>query len=48
MCFDHGKMTVPIENPSVALGTYRLAHPLFSAFSQITSERLVRSEWERH
>ena len=35
MCFDHGKMTVPIENPSMALGTCRLAHSLFSAFSQI-------------
>ena len=41
-------MTVPIENRSVALGTCRLAHSLFSAFSQIASERLVRSEWERH
>ena len=28
-------MTVPIENPSMALGTCRLAHSLFSAFSQI-------------
>ena len=31
MCFDHGKMTVPIESRSVALGTCRLAHSLFSA-----------------
>ena len=26
MRFDHGKMTVPIENRVVALGTCRLAH----------------------
>ena len=32
MCFDNGKMTVPIENRSVALGTCQLAHSLFSAF----------------
>ena len=40
MCFDPGKMTVPIGNRSLALGTCRLAQSLFLAFSLITSERL--------
>ena len=35
-------------NRSVALGTCRLAQSSFLAFPRITSERLVRSEWERH
>ena len=39
-------MTVPIDNRSVALGTCRLAQSLFLAFSRLTSDRLVRSEWE--
>ena len=48
MRFDPGKATVPIENRSVALGTCPLAQSLFLAFSLITSEQPVRSEWERH
>ena len=43
MYFDLGKRTVAIENRSVALGTCRLAHSLFSVFSLITCERMVRS-----
>ena len=43
--FDHGKMTVPIDNRSVALGTFQLAQFLILAYSRITSERLVRSEF---
>ena len=48
MYFDLEKMTVTIDNRSVALGTCRLAHSLFLAFSRIKSVRLVWSEWERH
>ena len=50
MCFDIGNMTVPVDKRSVVLGTcrLRLAQSLFLAFSRITSERLVQSEWERH
>ena len=33
MCFDLGKMMVPIRNRSLALGTCRLAQSSFLAFS---------------
>ena len=32
MCFNLGKMMVPIRNPSLALGTCRLAQSSFLAF----------------
>ena len=50
MCFDLGTVTVPVENRSVALDTcrLRLIQSLFLTFSRITSERLVRSGWEKH
>ena len=37
MCFDLGKMTVPIENRSVVLGTIRLAQSLFLAYSRFAN-----------
>ena len=34
MCFDLGKVTVPVENRSVALDTFQLAQILFLAFRE--------------
>ena len=48
MSFDLGRMTVPNENQYIGIWHIPIGIKLILSISQIVSEWLIGSEWERH